>query len=173
MALTISNFRSNRRSNEHELVPEWVRRELQAHDKDLDVVFFRWWAGTDQAPGEQAAGRFLIMVRRKSRAFVRTPPIRGEGQLNLDDWHIVHVVEDDHGAFKRPDRETVALVLAADISNATAARYLREIRERADRVRQFRKRKRREERREILVPEIEAGLAGRVAVNVLGKIGGA
>lgn len=170
--LTLSNRRATKRGGPHRGVPEWVRRELQAHDANLDVIFYPRWAGSDQKAGEEAAGRFLVMARRLPRIRCGEPPIDAAGDLNTRDWGIIHVVETDCGAFKVPDRETVAHVRRIDVRNETTERWLRERRERADRARARRKEQRRLEREQIMVPSIRASLAGRVAVSVPAKIGG-
>lgn len=169
--LALDNFKVSPRGPEHEGVPEWVRRVLQSHDRNLDVIFYRWWAGSNQTPGEAAQGRFLVVVRRQPRQYALAKPIIADGQLNFNDWGIVEVVEDRLGGMKVPDRATVESVLKSDRKHTDPKRWLRETRERADRAKALRRQQRTEERRLAMFRAANADLSGKVQVLVPGMVG--
>lgn len=141
----------------HEGVPAWVQRTLKAHDRDLEVVYFRWWVGQDGT-----SGRFLVLVRTKTYRGRATLPVEGDGQLNLRDWGLVLVVEDAAGGRKVPDRATVDQVLAADRVDVTPDRWLKSLRRGHQAAQDRRQAARRAEHAAVLTPEIAAGMAGRV-----------
>lgn len=141
----------------HEGVPEWVRRTLQSHDRDLDVIYYRWWAGNDGT-----TGRFLAIVRRKSMRGKTTPPIQGDGQINWNDWAVIFALENDLGVMEQPGAKTIAKVILSDRANVEPEKFFKEMRRKNEDIKKRRQQSFRKERAHHLIPEAQAGMRGRV-----------
>lgn len=150
-------LRPSERKFFHEGVPEWVRRILQAHDRDLDVIFYRWWAGNDQT-----MGRFLAVVRRRQFRGKGTDPINLDGQFNWQDWAVIFPLENDLGEREQPGAKTIAKVISSDRANVEPEKFFKELRRKNEEIKKRRQQSFQADRKHHLIPEIKAGMRGRV-----------
>ena len=141
----------------HEGVPDYVRRLLQSHDRDLDLIFYKWWAGNDGT-----MGRFLAIVRRKSSRGSTFDPVNAEGQFNWKDWAVVYVLESHLGVMEQPTGKTVIKILESDRVNIELDKFFKALRKKNEQIRMRRQTAFRETRAANLMPDIKAGLGGRV-----------